>query len=163
MSEGSGRASGAILGPSWPILGRSWGLLGPSWAILGGLGGGPGSSWAVLGRSWSDFWSGPIFDHVFNRFYFFFGRFWSPKGCPRGGILGAKMEPKSMPKRGRNLRAQKLPLGPSWNRLGAVLGRTWAILARLGAILGRSWAGWGSQKHCFSSGFSMFFENHDLA
>ena len=55
---------------------------------------------------------------IFDRF---FDRFWSPKGCPKGGFLGAKTEPKSIPKRGRNLRAKKLPLG-------VVLARFWVVL-----------------------------------
>ena len=38
------------------------------------------------------------------------------------------------------------------------MGRSWAILTGLGAILGRFGAGWGSQKRCFSTGFSMFLE-----
>ena len=74
-------------------LGASWGLLGPLGPNLGGY----GSPWVI------------------------FDRFWSPKRCPKGGILGAKMEPKSIPKRGRNLRAKKLPLV-------ALLGRSWADL-----------------------------------
>ena len=52
----------------------------------------------------------------------FFGRFWSPKGCPKGGILGAKMAPKSIPKRGRNLRRKKSPLGTNLGRFWFVLG-----------------------------------------
>ena len=47
---------------------------------------------------------------VTSIFYNFFERFWEQKGCPKGGILGAKMEPESMPKRGRNSRKKKLPL-----------------------------------------------------
>ena len=39
------------------------------------------------------------------------GGFLSPKGCPKGGILGAKTEQKSIKKRGANLRAKKSPLG----------------------------------------------------
>ena len=54
---------GAILGPSWAVLGRLGAILGPSWAVLGHLGAilGPlelswgclGPSWAVLGPSWA--------------------------------------------------------------------------------------------------------------
>ena len=38
-------------------------------------------------------------------------RFWEQKGCPKGGIWGAKTEQKSIKKRGANLRANKSPLG----------------------------------------------------
>ena len=44
-------------------------------------------------------------------FYDFLERFWEQKGCPKGGILGAKTEQKSIKKRGANLRANKSPLG----------------------------------------------------
>ena len=37
---------GAILGPSWGVLGPFWGLLGPSWAYLGQIG-------VLLGPSWA--------------------------------------------------------------------------------------------------------------
>ena len=33
------------------------------------------------------------------------------EGCPKGGILGAKAEEKSIRNRGSNLRPKKLPLG----------------------------------------------------
>ena len=54
-------------------LGRPWGGLG---AVLAG-------SWAPLARSWGDILSEVIFDQFYHRF-------WSPKGCPKGGILGPK-------------------------------------------------------------------------
>ena len=52
---------GAILGPSWAVLGPSWShlgaILGVSWAILGHLGAVLGPSWgplgSILGPSWS--------------------------------------------------------------------------------------------------------------
>ena len=82
-----------VIGPdaSENVLGRPGGsgeLLGASG---GGRGGVLGGSWALLGRSWSDLGGSPISDR-------FFDRFGAPKGCPKGGILGAKMEPKSIPK-----------------------------------------------------------------
>ena len=49
----------------------------------------------------------------------FLERFGEQKGCPEGGILGAKTEPKSIQSRGANLRAKKIT---SWSRLGAILG-----------------------------------------
>ena len=102
----------ASQGGSWGSFGRSWRRLGGSGAALGGV---LGRSWAVLWRSERDTWSSQIFDC-------FLDRLWSPKGCPKGGILGAKTVPKSMPKRGRNLRAKKLPLGSDLVRFGVVLG-----------------------------------------
>ena len=70
-----------------------------------------------MGRSWAGIVSSSISDR-------FFDGFWSPKRCPKGGFLGAKMEPKSIPKRGRNLRAKKLSLGSG-------LGRSWVDLGPL--------------------------------
>ena len=46
----------------------------------------------------------------------------------------------------------------SWGGLGAVLERSWAILAELEAILGQSGGGGEGQNHCFSLGFSILFE-----
>ena len=90
------------------ILGGLWGGLGGSWGFLG-------RSEAVLGRSWGDIVSSSLSDQ-------FVDRFWSPKGCPKGGFLGAKMEPKSIPKRGPNLRAKKLPLKSDLGRFCVVFG-----------------------------------------
>ena len=42
------------------------------------------------------------------------------KGWPKGGILGGKMDQKSIQNRGRNLRAKKLPLGVDF-------GRSWVV------------------------------------
>ena len=81
--------------------------------VLGGLGAVLGGFGAVLGRSWRDMLSSPIFDR-------FLDRFWSPKGCPQGGFMGAKTGPKSTLRRGRNLRVKKL-------RLGSDLGRFWFV------------------------------------
>ena len=86
-----------FLGASWAPLGASWGDLEPSWGEIG----------VVLG----DFSGTSIFD-------IFWERFWEPKGYPKGGILGAKTEQKSIQNRGANLRAKKSPLG-------VVLDRFW--------------------------------------
>ena len=81
---------GSLLGGSWEPLGASWGDLGPSWGEIG----------VVLGH----FWSTLIFIN-------FLESFWEQKGCRKGGILGGKMEPKSIQNRGANLRAKLSPLG----------------------------------------------------
>ena len=88
---------GTLLGASWSLLGRSWAVLGRNWVVLDRL----------LGTS--------IFDD-------FLDRCWEQKGYPKGGILGAKTEPKSIQNRGRNLRAKKLCLGGDLGRFGVVLG-----------------------------------------
>ena len=79
----------------WVVREGPGGLLGASGGGPGGLLGVPGrvrgASWALLGRSWSDLQGSPISDRFFDRFR-------APKGCPKGGIWGAKMEPKSTPK-----------------------------------------------------------------
>ena len=101
---------GAILGPSWYLLGSSRGLLGPTWAILvpsGGLSGplgaiwgplgailGPscghrgailrplGASWGHLGSSWGDLGANlaPCFGHL--------GAAWGHPGTSWGHIRG---------------------------------------------------------------------------
>ena len=73
-------------GLSWEPLGASWGDLGPSWGEIG---------W-----SWGDFWGTSIFDY-------FLERFWEQKGCPKGGILGAKTDQKSIQNQDQHSRAKK--------------------------------------------------------
>ena len=102
----------------WLQIGHS----GPLGGVSGGLDAILGGSGAVLARSWSDFLNSPISDPSFYRFFCGFGPFWSPTGSQKGAILGAKMVPKSIPKRGRNLRPKKLPLGSDLGRFWLVLG-----------------------------------------
>ena len=71
-----------LLGASGAVLGRSWRGLGEVW---GGLG-------AILGRHFQQ-----------SMFGLIIYRFGSPKSAAKGGILGTKMVPKLIPKRGRNL------------------------------------------------------------
>ena len=101
---------GVLFGLLGTLLGASWGDLGPSWGEIG---------W-----SWGDFWSIFIFGD-------FLERFWEQKGCPKGGILGAKTEQKSIKKKGANLTAKKSPLGVVLVRFGvdfqSVLGSTMLI------------------------------------
>ena len=82
-------SSGGIREGIWGRPGESGRRLGGPGGVRGGPGGVLGGSWALLGRSWSDLGGSPISDR-------FFDRFWAPKGCPKGGIWGAKMEPKSI-------------------------------------------------------------------
>ena len=58
-----------------------------------------------------------------------------PKGRHLGSQNGAKIDPKTIQNRSRFSRTKKYPSRPSWNRLGAVLARSWAILTGRGAIL----------------------------
>ena len=95
---------GTLLGASWSLLGRLGAKLGGLGATLGHSWGDLGPSWDEIWWSWNDFWGTSIFDY-------FLERFWEQKGCPKGGILGAKTEQKSIKKRGANLRAKKSPLG----------------------------------------------------
>ena len=70
-----------------------------------------GLSWEPLGPSWGDLW-------VTSIFYNFLERFWEQKGSPKGGILGAKTDQKSIKKRGAHLRAKTSPLGVVLVRFG---------------------------------------------
>ena len=78
-------------------MGASWSLLEPLGAILGRL----GAKLCGLGATFG----------ALDFFNDFLERFWEQKGCPKGGILGAKTEQKSIKKRGANSRAKKSPLG----------------------------------------------------
>ena len=82
-----------FLRPLGVLFGLLGALLGASWDDLG-------SSFGEIGWSRGDFWGTSILDY-------FLERFWEQKGCPKGGILGAKTEQKSIKKRGANLRAKK--------------------------------------------------------
>ena len=145
-----------VIGPddSEKVLDRPRGSGRASWAsgggpggLLGGPGGVRGASWERLGRSWGDL--GATFKAVRFRIVFLID-FERQKGAQRedlGSQNGAKIDPKITQNRSQFSRAKKYPSRPSWDRLGAVLGRSWAILTGLRAILGQSWAGWGSQNH----------------
>ena len=85
--------------------------------------------------------------------------FWAPKGVDNGAQVGPRSDPNGRRKRRCEKKRLKLVLGRSWGGLGAVLERSWAILAELEAILGRFGGGWGGQNHCFSLSFSILFEN----
>ena len=104
------------------FMGSQGGVLGSFWVLLGRLGGSRGSSWGVLGRL------GIAFDDPMTPpqnlidFLIDFDDSVTEKGCPKGGILGAKMVPKSFQKRSRKRRRKKEPPRPSWSHLGPILG-----------------------------------------
>ena len=80
------------VGGVWTGAGASLGALVHSCGGRGGLGAVLERFGAVLGRSWGDVFGGLSLTR-------FRGRFWERKGCPKGGIWGGNMEPKSIPKR----------------------------------------------------------------
>ena len=97
--------------------------------------------------------------HDFRAFFgSIWGSFWAPKGVGNGAQVGPKSDPNRRRKRRCEKKRFKIVLGRSWGGLGAVLERSWAILAELEAILGRFGGGWGGQNRCFSAGFSLFVE-----
>ena len=97
--------------------------------------------------------------HDFRTFFgSIWGSFWAPKGVGNGAQVGPRSDPNRRRKRRCVKKRFKIVLGRSWGGLGAVLERSWAILAELEAILGRFGGGWGGQNHCFSLGFSILFE-----
>ena len=149
-----GRASWGHLGPSW----------GPSWAILGHLGGHLGLSWNLFEPPKSWHFAGGLFQAILGPLGasdFYLTHFLltshalAPFFCQFASPLFVALS------RGH--------LGPSWVRLGAVLGHRWpprwpqdgpsrvslhltgGILGPswggLGAILGLSWASWGHLQH----------------
>ena len=81
-------------GRSWPLLAALGPLLGPSWPLLGGSWAALGRSWAALGRSWAAL--GPLLERHVNIIEK------SMRKRPHvGSQKGAKMEPKSTPKRSK--------------------------------------------------------------
>ncbi len=105
-------AFGGVFEASWGAFWASWEPLGsilgaslePLGAILSRLGAKLGGLGATFG--------------ALRVLYDFLERFGEQKGCPEGGILGAKTEPKSIQYRGANLRAKKSPLGVVLVRFG---------------------------------------------
>ena len=73
------------------------------------------------------------------------GSFWVPKGVGNGAQVGPRSDPNRSQKRRCEKNLFKIVLGWSWGGLGAVLERSWAILAELKAILGRFGGGWGGR------------------
>ena len=114
----------------WVVRGGPGGLLGASGkgpgGILGGPGGVRGAPWERLGRSWGDL--GATFKAVRFRIVFLID-FERQKGAQREAFG----EPKWSQNRSQNnsksksiFKSEKIPfktvLGPSWSRLGSILG-----------------------------------------
>ena len=130
-----------LLARSWPLLGRVWGALahsgatltapgalhGASWAALGALLGRSwpllGPSWLLLGRSWNDMQKSFQIRHPKRPI-------WTPQGLPKGGQIGAKIDPKTnQNRRQKSMRKKtifKIVLRLSWGDLGTFCGRSWA-------------------------------------
>ena len=115
--------SGELLGASG---GGPGGVREASWGILGLSGGLRGASWEGLGRSWGDL--GTILEAVRFRIVFLID-FERQKGAQREAFG----EPKWTQNRSQNnsksrsiFKTEKIPfktvLGPSWSRLGSILG-----------------------------------------
>ena len=91
-------------GRSWGILGRSWGVLARSWRYLGALGAFGRileRLGAILGRSWS-----------------VLARFWWPRGCPKGGMLGAFWQENAHQIAPENEWQKTLDFGPDFGGFG---------------------------------------------
>ena len=122
------RSLGCLLGALWCLLGAFgcllgafWVLLGASWALLGSLGAFLGCSWGALGRSWGDL--GAQVD-----FWLIFCPILVPTWLPKASQNGTKIDPKSDQKSMQKTKRKKSEIRPSWDRLGAILGRSWPHL-----------------------------------
>ena len=125
----------ALLVHFLPLLGLSWPLLGASWVPFGCLLAALGRPWVALGRSWE----------ALGRLLAALGAILErhakiiKKSMPKMTDLGSqkppKMTPKSDPKPTKNQckkRCEKrTEIRPSWDRLGAILGR---FVTALGVI-----------------------------
>ena len=119
-------SSGGIRGASWGIRRGSGGVREASWGVLGHSGGLRGASWEGLGRSWGDL--GATLEAVRFRIVFLIDlerqkgaqreAFWEPKWSQNRSQNNSKS--KSI------FKSEKIPfkivLGPSWSRLGSILG-----------------------------------------
>ena len=97
-----------------PLLGRSWAALGRSWAALGSLLAALG---AILGR------------HV--KIIQKSMPFWCDFGSQRPPQMAPKSDQKATKNRYKNRCEKNISSRPSWNRLGAILGR---FVTALGVI-----------------------------
>ena len=95
--------------------------------------------------------------HDFRTFFgSIWGSFWAPKGVGNGAQVGPRSDPNRRRKRRCEKKRFKIVLGSSWGGLGAVLERSWAILAELEAILGRFEGRWGGRIIVFPEVFQYF-------
>ena len=121
-----GKRFGSSGGVREGFLGHPGGVQEASWGVLGLSGGVRGASWEGLGRSWGDL--GATFKAVRFRIVFLID-FERQKGAQREAFG----EPKWSQNRSQNnsksksiFKSEKIPfktvLGPSWSRLGSILG-----------------------------------------
>ena len=121
-----GKSFGSSEGVREGFLGHPGGVQEASWGVLGLSGGVRGASWEGLGRSWGDL--GATFKAVRFRIDFLID-FERQKGAKREAFG----EPKWSQNRSQNdsksksiFKSEKIPfktvLGPSWSRLGSILG-----------------------------------------
>ena len=142
--------SWGLLGCFWGLLGRSWGLLEPLGALLGDLGALLGGSWGLLSASWEPLgasWAPlrPTWrrskttqkQHVKTK------QFPTQHGTTHPKVLGSQSAPKIDQNRTQNEAKIKTMFKSEkvghQEPLGAVLGRSWAVL---GVILGSEKAFW---------------------
>ena len=115
-----------VRGGPGSFLGHPGGVREASWGVLGLSGGLRGASWEGLGRSWGDL--GATLEAVRFRIVFLID-FERQKGAQREAFG----EPKWSQNRSQNnsksksiFKSEKIPfktvLGPSWSRLGSILG-----------------------------------------
>ena len=102
-------ALGALLGRSWPHLGRSWAALGRSWGALGRSWEALGPSWAALGTTCKNH---PKIDAKNDRL-----------GLPKASQMAPTSDQKTIKNRCKKRSENRTEKRPSWNRLGAILGR----------------------------------------
>ena len=131
---------GGLLGPLFEPLGALVGLLGGLWGSLGGVLG--PVFWRLLGKQFED-----VLGVVLGPFWGILGQFFGPLGGVLGSLgaswvpLGASWRPLGafwgpLRAEGSNCRFVFPLFGPSWSRLGALLGSSWAVLERSGSRLG---------------------------
>ena len=136
-----GKSFGSSEGVREGFLGHPGGVQEASSGVLGLSGVVRGASWEGLGRSWGDL--GATFKAVRFRIVFLID-FERQKGAQREAFW----EPKWSQHRSQNnsksesiFKSEKIPfkivLGPSWSRLGPILGHLDRAWGDLGAILGR--------------------------
>ena len=114
---------------SWPLLGASWGLLEASWGSLGASWGSLGASWAPLGHLLGHLGGllGPLSLTFKNHLKIDAqnDRCGPPKASQKRPKMTSKSNQKTIKNHCKKRMEQKTPLQ---DRLGTVLGRSWAVL-----------------------------------